>query len=69
MALQLLPCAGLIAGRYAIFENIGWDHENKGVFWAAPEIKIVTSEQTHATVLKAAKIIGFGKKSNPPFTL
>lgn len=50
---------GLAAGRYRVFRNNGWDINRRG-FLGAPRIRVVTGAHTHATVLKAAALLGFG---------
>ena len=49
----------LAAARYRIFDNNGWDINKKG-FNGAPRIRIITSRQTHGTVVKAVAMLGFG---------
>ena len=49
----------LAAARYRIFKNNGWDINKKG-FAGAPKIRIITSRHTHATVVKAIALLGFG---------
>ena len=49
----------LAAARYRIFNNNGWDINKKG-FNGAPRIRIITSRQTHGTVVKAIAMLGFG---------
>jgi glutamate/tyrosine decarboxylase-like PLP-dependent enzyme len=50
---------GLAAGRYRVFQNAGWDINKQG-FNGAPKVRIVTGRHTHATVLKAVALLGFG---------
>jgi len=50
---------GLAAARYRIFKNNGWDVNKKGLN-GAPKIRVVTSEQTHGTVVKAIALLGLG---------
>ena len=49
----------LAAARYRIFQNAGWDINKKG-YSGAPAIRIITSRQTHGTVVKAIALLGFG---------
>ena len=49
----------LAAARYRIFDNNGWDI-NKNGYNGAPKIRIITSRQTHGTVVKAIAMLGFG---------
>ena len=50
---------GLAAARYRILQRNHWDINKKGLR-NSPEIKIVTSVQTHSTVKKAIGILGLG---------
>lgn len=54
-----LAC-GLAAGRNELLRRLGWDVVAKGLF-GAPEIKVVLSQQAHATVFKALSFLGLGK--------
>ncbi len=49
----------LAAARYRIFQNNNWDINQKG-FAGAPKIRIITSQHTHGTVVKAIALLGFG---------
>jgi glutamate/tyrosine decarboxylase-like PLP-dependent enzyme len=50
---------GIAAGRYRIFNNLGWDINRQG-FYGAPKIRIVAGRQAHGTVVKAIALLGFG---------
>jgi glutamate/tyrosine decarboxylase-like PLP-dependent enzyme len=50
---------GLAAGRERVFRNRGWDLNAKGLR-GAPPIRVVTSRQIHATVVKAIAMLGLG---------
>ena len=50
---------GIAAGRYRIFQNLGWDINRQG-FYGAPKVRIVTGRQAHGTVVKAIALLGFG---------
>lgn len=50
---------GLAAARYRLCLNQGWNVNEKGLA-GAPPLRIVTSRQTHSTVLKAVALLGFG---------
>lgn len=54
-------CA-LAAARYRILKRNDWDINQNGLF-GAPKIRIVTSRQAHATVLKAIGILGLGQEA------
>jgi glutamate/tyrosine decarboxylase-like PLP-dependent enzyme len=50
---------GLAAGRYRVFQNQGWDINEKG-FRNAPPIRVVTGRLAHGTVVKAVAMLGIG---------
>jgi glutamate/tyrosine decarboxylase-like PLP-dependent enzyme len=52
--------SAITAARYALLERAGWDVVSKGLY-GAPEIKVVVSEEVHASVLKALSLVGFGR--------
>lgn len=51
----------LAAARHRLLERRGWDVEARGLF-GAPEIPVVVSEETHASVLKALALLGLGRQ-------
>lgn len=51
----------LAAARHHLLARAGWDVEAKGLF-GAPEIKVVVSDEVHASVLQALMMVGFGKE-------
>ena len=51
---------GLAAARHALLKQIGWDVESRGLF-TAPEITVVTSEESHTTVFGALQLLGLGR--------
>ena len=53
---------GLAAARYRILQRNNWDVNKQGLR-NSPKIRIVTSKQAHATVLKAVGILGLGQNS------
>ncbi len=53
---------GLAAARYRILQRNNWDINKKGLR-NSPEIRIVTSKQTHSTILKAIGILGLGQNN------
>ena len=53
---------GLVAGRYRLLKNQGWDVNENGLI-GAPPIKIVAHTQVHGAIKKALAIIGFGKNN------
>jgi len=50
---------GIAAGRYRIFNKLGWDINRQG-FYGAPRVRIVCGRQAHGTVVKAIALLGFG---------
>lgn len=50
---------GIAAGRYRMFQNLGWDINRQG-FYDAPKVRIVAGRQAHGTVVKAVTLLGFG---------
>lgn len=51
---------GILAARYRILKNRGWDSTEQGLF-GAPKIRVVTGKHAHSTVLKAVSMAGLGK--------
>ena len=50
---------GLLAARESIYSNKGWDVKSKGMN-GAPAIRIIVSEEVHASMLRALILAGFG---------
>ncbi len=57
---SMATICGLAAGRNDLLKRRGWDVHALGLF-GAPSIRIVISEQSHATAYKALSILGLGK--------
>lgn len=53
---------GLVAARYRILKNKGWDITEKGLF-DAPRIRVVAGRHAHSTILKAVSLSGIGKSN------
>lgn len=51
---------GLAAGRNELLRRQGWDASGRGLF-GAPELRVVMTEQAHATVPKALALLGLGR--------
>jgi glutamate/tyrosine decarboxylase-like PLP-dependent enzyme len=51
---------GLAAGRNELLRGLGWDANADGLF-GAPPLRVVLSEQAHATVFKALGLLGLGR--------
>jgi len=52
---------GLAAGRHALFEKLGWDVEKQGLI-GAPRITVVTSDESHVSVLACLQMLGLGSE-------
>ena len=50
---------GLAAARHHVLAAAGWDVERDGLF-GAPRVRVVASEERHATVDRSLRILGFG---------
>jgi glutamate/tyrosine decarboxylase-like PLP-dependent enzyme len=53
---------GLAAGRHHVLAQAGWDVEREGLS-GAPRIRVVASEERHATVDRSLRLLGFGTAS------
>ena len=51
---------GLVTGRDTLLAKLGWNTRTQG-FRGAPEIRVVLSDQAHATVYRALRIAGIGQ--------
>lgn len=51
----------LAAARHATLKKLGWDVESRGLF-GAPEIPVITSEESHISIFQSLKLLGFGHK-------
>jgi glutamate/tyrosine decarboxylase-like PLP-dependent enzyme len=56
---QMAHVTCLAAARHQILERAGWDVERDGLS-GAPPIRILTSTEQHATVPRAARLLGLG---------
>src|SRR4051794_5860938 len=50
---------GLAAGRHAVLADAGWDVERDGLA-GAPRVRVVASEERHATVDRSVRLLGIG---------
>jgi len=57
---QMAHVTALTAARHWVLEQKGWDHEEKGLS-GAPEIRVLASDQKHASVARALRLLGFGR--------
>jgi glutamate/tyrosine decarboxylase-like PLP-dependent enzyme len=53
---------GLAAARYQQYQKCNWDVNEKGLM-GAPELRIIMADQTHGTVSKMIRLLGFGSQS------
>ena len=51
--------AGLAAARHYVLQQAGWDVERKGLI-GAPAIRVVASEDRHATIDRSLRLLGLG---------
>ena len=59
---QLAHMTGLAAARHALLQRVSWDVETDGMF-GAPPIAIMTNDQRHGSVERAARYLGFGHRA------
>lgn len=52
---------GLAAGRHALFEKLGWNVEKQGLI-GAPRITVVTSDESHISILACLQMLGLGSE-------
>jgi len=52
---------GLAAGRHALLEKLGWNVEKQGLI-GAPRITVVTSDESHISVLACLQMLGLGSE-------
>ena len=62
---QAANTVGLAVGRHRVLADAGWDVERDGLF-GAPQVAIVASEERHATIDRAARLLGFGTSAIHP---
>ncbi|MDT7572355.1 MAG: hypothetical protein QOE05_2529 [Actinomycetota bacterium] len=56
---------GLAAGRHAVLADAGWDVERDGLA-GAPRVRVVASEERHATVDRSVRLLGMGTAAIEP---
>jgi glutamate/tyrosine decarboxylase-like PLP-dependent enzyme len=56
---QMAHVTALAAARHQVLERVGWNVERDGLS-GAPAIRILTSTEQHATVPRAARLLGLG---------
>ncbi len=62
---QAANTVGLAVGRHRVLADAGWDVERDGLF-GAPRVALVASEERHATIDRAARLLGFGTSAIRP---
>ena len=50
---------GLLAGRYRLYKNQGYDINKQGMA-SAPSLRVITSAHTHSSVKRVISMLGFG---------
>jgi glutamate/tyrosine decarboxylase-like PLP-dependent enzyme len=50
---------GLAAARHHVYSRVGWDVEADGLI-GAPPLRVVASEERHATIDRSLRLLGFG---------
>ncbi|MET8853440.1 pyridoxal-dependent decarboxylase [Amycolatopsis sp. NPDC004625] len=62
---QAANTAGLAAARHHVLAEAGWDVERDGLT-GAPRVRVVASEERHATIDRALRLLGFGTRAVEP---
>ncbi|WP_410676313.1 pyridoxal phosphate-dependent decarboxylase family protein [Amycolatopsis sp. cmx-4-68] len=62
---QAANTVGLAAARHHVLAQAGWDVECDGLA-GAPRVRIVASEERHATIDRALRLLGFGTRAVEP---
>ncbi|CAN5495936.1 aminotransferase class V-fold PLP-dependent enzyme [soil metagenome] len=62
---QLAHLTSLAAARSALLKRVGWDVENDGLA-GAPRIRLLTSDQKHGSIERAARFLGLGRNAIEP---
>jgi len=57
---QMANVTALAAARHAVLARAGWDVEALGLA-GAPALRVIVSEESHATVLNALRLLGLGR--------
>jgi glutamate/tyrosine decarboxylase-like PLP-dependent enzyme len=57
---QMANVTALAAARNAVLARAGWDVEARGLL-GAPHVRVLASEESHATVFNALRLIGLGR--------
>lgn len=62
---QAANTVGLATGRTRVLAEVGWDVAQDGL-WGAPRVRVIASEERHATIDRALRLLGFGSGSLEP---
>lgn len=62
---QAANTVGLATGRTKVLADAGWDVARDGL-WGAPRVRIVASEERHATIDRALRLLGLGTAAVEP---
>jgi glutamate/tyrosine decarboxylase-like PLP-dependent enzyme len=62
---QAANTVGLAAARHHVLAEAGWDVERDGLA-GAPRVRVIASEERHATVDRALRLLGFGTRAVEP---
>jgi len=62
---QAANTVGLAVGRHRVLREAGWDVERDGLV-GAPAMRVVASEERHATIDRALRLLGLGTASVVP---
>ena len=62
---QAANTVGLATGRTKVLADAGWDVARDGV-WGAPRVRVVASEERHATIDRALRLLGLGTSAVEP---
>ncbi|MEV6877219.1 aminotransferase class V-fold PLP-dependent enzyme [Amycolatopsis sp. NPDC051128] len=62
---QAANTVGLAAARHHVLAEASWDVERNGLT-GAPRVRVVASEERHATIDRALRLLGFGTRAVEP---
>ena len=62
---QAANTVGLAIGRTKVLADAGWDVARDGL-WGAPRVRVVASEERHATIDRALRLLGLGTSAVEP---
>ena len=56
---SIATLTALATARYHLYQKLNWNLKKQGLY-NAPKLKLIITEHTHSSVVKAANILGFG---------